>query len=339
VLGVDFTTTKCMGLHITADLRVKEALVRARRIKSLAFLSYNTMVTTITSLVMAKASWGWWRCKPAKSTVTTMDSAIRRTLGLANRTSCMVLHRLLRGHQLDLDFVAGTSAMAYLMAAAKTRAEEPVARRPTRRITATTGWTTRVNRWHEDMGGTRAGAAYKLGDTTTWTSTIWKGQRGKALHQYREYWRLDLWNTYNDSTVEHRKRIGPYNEKYCAEVRKSFADATTAQRKIMSGSVPSIATMGRWTQPAVIHDVCPLCGAPGEPHWLHMAWSCSALGSSRPPTPGGHYEDGHDDAQPFAVARARRYGWPLLVNKEQDTHVLRHLEEVRLAGFTFSGYA
>ena len=108
----------------------------------------------------------------------------------------------------------------------------------------------------------------------------------------------------------------------------------------MSGSTPSIAIMGRWTQPIVVYDTCPLCGVAGEPHWLHMAWSCSSLSGSRPPTPGGDYhDDGHDDEQPFAIARARRYGWPLLASLGQDTEVLRHLEEVRLAGLSFSGYA
>ena len=139
--------------------------------------------------------------------------------------------------------------------------------------------------------------------------------------------------------LDNRKKIGPYNEAYCASLRTAFADATTAQRKLMTGSVPSIATMGRWSPPFVIHEACPLCGKQGEPHWLHMAWDCTALGGTRPPTPGGQYEDGHDDAQPPAIARARRYGWPLLVNKEQDTDVLRHLEEVRLAGLQFTGYA
>ena len=188
------------------------------------------------------------------------------------------------------------------------------------------------------MGGTCAGAAFKLGDIT-WTSTTWTGAKPKAMHAYREVWRADLWNNFDSSMTENRKKIGIYNAAYCAKLRATFADATSAQRKMMAGSVPSIATMGRWTQPHVIHEYCPLCGKQGEPHWLHMAWNCTALCGTRPPTPGGLYEDGHDDEQPPAIARARRYGWPLLVNTAQDTEVLRHLEEVRLAGFTFAGYA
>ena len=224
------------------------------------------------------------------------------------------------------------------MAASRTRVQLPVPRRNTVRITATTGWTTRVKKWHEQWGGTFAGLAFRLG-TTTWTATTWKGLRDRALHDYRENWRKEIWSTFNDKAHEHRKRIGPYDAAYCAMLRTTFADAMTAQRKLMTGSTPSIASMGRWAQPIVVYNNCPLCGTAGEPHWLHMAWSCTALGGNRPPTPGGEYEDGHDDKQPFAIARARRYGWPLQASKEQDAEVLRHLEEVRHAGLVFSGYA
>ena len=205
VLGIDFTTTKGVGLHTTADTRVKEAKTRAKRIACLAFLGYKTMVTTCTSLVMAKASWGWWRAKPTQQMVHSMDSVIRKTLGLANRTSNMLLHRLLRGHHLDLDFVAGTSAMAYLMAAGRTRVQIPVPRRSALRITATTGWTTRVKRWHEQWGGFCAGNTFRLG-STNWTATTWKGVRNRVLHDYRENWRREIWSTFNEKTHVHRKK-------------------------------------------------------------------------------------------------------------------------------------
>jgi hypothetical protein len=322
VLGADFTTKAARHkLGTTAKQRVEDALARARRIKCLGLLGCTRVVSALRCLVMSKATWAWWRCDPPQQLLNKFSRAVRDTLGANLRTGNFLLHRLLRGHWLDLGFMAGAMTVGYFWAAVSSSGV--AAARASAR--SSLGWAGRVRRWHTAHGGTfRENGDWAHG-SLTWNVQGYTQQKARLLHEYREAWRKRVWDDYNAKHGQNGKSIGVYCPKYYAALRNFYDDTNSGAKRVMEGSTISDARTARWNRQRELPSSCPRCGASCVPHWLHLAWECAALETGRPAITW-------PELVTAAVWRSMRLGWPrpsAAAARALDTDVVKHLAEVR----------
>lgn len=105
VLGIDFGSRTSP----TATARVQEAGQRLRRIKHFpgGFVVKRQLVKTT---VMSLESWRWWRHDPPKHLGEKLRVSIGRALLSNAGWASKDLGKILRGHDTDLGFAAGTCA-------------------------------------------------------------------------------------------------------------------------------------------------------------------------------------------------------------------------------------
>eukprot|EP00438_Fugacium_kawagutii_P000347 Skav204708 [mRNA] locus=scaffold3332:74506:81342:+ [translate_table: standard] len=308
VLGIDFASRLDAVDRPSQKQRLhgaKERLVRAGQLP----VSSKVKAQLVASVAVPKAVWGsWTSLQPMKQ----LSPSVRKVTGGQHACASVELFFLLAGHGLHTEFSAGCQAYYFLAQAVRQRP------RPWPRTSLRGSWLGTVRKWMNALGWQERGPWTWRHDILqfdiSWAAQLNEQQKQREQHHLRESWRRAMFEQFLSSARNDAIAVSgvTYQEQRMTLVRKIFAEQDTHAKGVMIGGVVSDARFQRMKNEAV--QPCVWCHTAEAPTWLHLAWHCDGISSSRPVIP--------------TDALQKTLGWPS-GRLDYDRAVLTHLAAVR----------
>ena len=287
--------------------RFDKAVKSADRVRALPFNASGKQ-RFANQVIVGKASFGWIQRAPPVKWCKTLVSRTRRA-GYAHQQASVYLCKLLCGHHVDLEFIAGQNAVSalfrYIHRARSLPRDWTLAGGVSRRVKLflkKLDWIVQVPfRWHH--------AALHV--VIDFRRAFLGANCDEILHHIRESWRRKQWMffTQQNRRDSQRLRLEEYDATRCCVARLRASLGNIHEVACLTGAFVSplrysVMTRGR------SDGRCPFCH---HPHGSkeHVVWNCPAR-FQVPEKP--------DNLLEFEL------GWPLSRNL---TAVIQHMAKVR----------
>lgn len=320
ILGVDFCSKLNTGQRHTAQQRLQEAHLVAKKICKAKSLPVKTKHMLWQTRVVPKATWGLFFHVPK---MTQLQVCFRNFM-FSHKLGAPDLQKILYGHRADLAFMAGFSACCALRQV-MLKGMMAWEHRPSRGT-----WQNTVRIWLRNLGWNEVApwhwAHNALGYDMRWMQLIplQNAEFSKKLstfdHWIRESWRCNLFNSWLNTKRRDAMAVrqnARYDEERCKMTRTMFEACNSHGKAVLVGAACSTAFYQKVKHGGIVQNFCHWCQSSLVPSWDHLCWQCSFFRATRPA------------AAPQDLLQ-RRLAWPSLREGSiYNDSVLAHMAYVR----------